>query len=385
VKARLLLSIVSTALLAVSAPQAFAAPQPLVELAQKKDFLGLRILTRRYVKANLPANQWNYVRSILQTHPEIGTDIIYGWEQTGHDRPGLNLETEISTHLKRGDEQALSGNHQAAYAEYHFVAKALQSKIKTQKMDRSLGRQSQTLYPYVLQETGRALYAMGQFPQALEVYSWIQPNFPRYRQVLFERMWAAFRAGNIQVALGSIASQRSAYFSHYLEPEAYLVQIYLYQVLCRTADLQLTLSEIERYRQDLHSGKFGYREWARSDLETRTLLQMVETDPFPADNPTSHISVRDRRAEQVKILQSLQKRFEAKKRRLLEDLDSVVAYSKLAATPGMGGELKPIQKIKGREELLKKNLEIWPADSMEEWADEIGHHQFIGESLCSSQ
>ena len=37
------------------------------------------------------------------------------------------------------------------------------------------------------------------------------------------------------------------------------------------------------------------------------------------------------------------------------------------------------------DEFLKKNLEIWPADSTEEWLDEIGTHRFIGESLCTTE
>jgi hypothetical protein len=45
--------------------------------------------------------------------------------------------------------------------------------------------------------------------------------------------------------------------------------------------------------------------------------------------------------------------------------------------------LKPVESLKSRDDLLKKDLEVWPADSSEEWLDEIGKHVLIGESLCN--
>jgi hypothetical protein len=47
--------------------------------------------------------------------------------------------------------------------------------------------------------------------------------------------------------------------------------------------------------------------------------------------------------------------------------------------------LQPIKKIESRDALLSMGLEIWPADPEEEWIDEVGKHQFLGESLCASE
>jgi hypothetical protein len=47
-------------------------------------------------------------------------------------------------------------------------------------------------------------------------------------------------------------------------------------------------------------------------------------------------------------------------------------------------QLKPVEKIGSRQQLLKMDLEVWPVDSDESWADEIGKHVYLGESQCAS-
>ena len=363
-------------------PMAQAVTHPLVGLAEKGDFLGLRILVRRYAKTNLPSQQWNFIRTLLQQHPEVGSDLIFGWEQTVKKRIGLTQETVITQVLNRADESMLGGKASSALKDYEWVARVLKKRMTQSAAGTPLQRQAAQLYPYVLQSMGRALYTVGRFKDALEVYTWIRPDFPKFRQILFEKMWSAFRAGKVEQALGAVASQRSAFFSPYLEPESYLVQIYLYKVLCRETEVQAVVNEIEKYKADLSSGKITYADWARSELDTRALLALEQTSRHFGED-TKLIRDSDRKLEQKKIHQLLARHFEVKKKRLLEDLESVIAYSRLAVTPGTGSELEPIEKLSGREELLKRGLEIWPADSREEWADEIGTHQFIGESLCS--
>jgi hypothetical protein len=76
-------------------------------------------------------------------------------------------------------------------------------------------------------------------------------------------------------------------------------------------------------------------------------------------------------------------KFEAEKRRLLQELNQVLAYSYLA----VGAD---VLKLQGSDELdrsriRKSGQEYWPADDSEDWIDEIGNHVYIGTSKCAAQ
>ena len=47
--------------------------------------------------------------------------------------------------------------------------------------------------------------------------------------------------------------------------------------------------------------------------------------------------------------------------------------------------LKPVETLRDRDQLLNMNLEFWPADTSEEWIDEVGKHVLIGDSLCGKK
>jgi hypothetical protein len=210
----------------------------------------------------------------------------------------------------------------------------------------------------------------------------MSPNYPFFRQTLFEKMWAAFKAGRADLAWGAIASQRSAYFSKYLTPESYLIQTYLYKRLCREQDLQEVISEMKEYEALLTKG--DVKDWVANDANTLTLWHLSGLKPKETDDVHS-ITVAERNREQSEIKEALNQAYQRSKLKILKDLKTALAYAHLAKVTDTKDVLKPIKGLAGRDELLKQDLEVWPADSAEEWTDELGKHVLIGESLCNQQ
>lgn len=353
----------------------------LKQMLEQKDFLGARIYIKQISpKITAPA-EWAEMRELLFQYPQIGNDLILGWDRKRFTSSVLKNEPQfnLDEHLKRADEYLLSGRNKEAFALFQKIAQWLKKRAGMQKIKKNNIR---FIYPYLLHGMGRALFADQRLNDALEVYAWIPPDYSKYRQVLFEKMWCAFRAGRVDLTLGAIASQRSGFFSKYLEPETYLVQIYLYKMLCREEDLKQILEEIKDYKEKITNGQYDYMEWAKSDLENRALLNLTLEAKTQTFQP---ISADARHREQETIKKFLKGRFQYHQKRLTSELSLVQAYSQLASSTNTESLLKPIEKLPSREALFKANLEIWPADSAEDWIDEVGSHRFIGESYCTKK
>jgi hypothetical protein len=239
------------------------------------------------------------------------------------------------------------------------------------------------LHQFMLHSMARALYGAQRFADSLEVYGWIPPTYPRYRQVLFEKMWAAFRHGRLDIALGAIASQHSAYFSEYQEPETYLVQVYVFKKLCRDQELERVRNMIKKFKSVLMepSHEYGFREWAKSDLETFSLLRLTEITEIPDADQT--ILDSERLREKNKINKLLRIRFENERKRLAEQLKIVLAYSYVA----IGADSLAVKnyQLPSRAELMKHGSEFWLVRDGENWVDELGGHLYIGDSRCKEK
>lgn len=351
-------------------------------LLEKGEFLAARVIIRRSPDfARRPAD-WSLVREVLFRQPELGDDLVLGWDR---QRPpgGTSAESVArNAALLEGDKTMLAGRFADAFAIFQKIARELKPRIEGPKASRS---GADYLYPFVLHGMARALFGMGRFDEALEVYTWFQPTYTRYRQILFERMWAAFRAGRIDHALGAIASQRSAYYSLYLEPEAYLVELYLYKILCRDQELAAVVAEIREYRDRLKSGSYEYQEWARSDGQMRALLHLATAEVreiAPGQAAGARISVQELVSEQTSIRDRLKRLYERERKRLMDQLTVVEAYASITDVPGVSLGLKPVERLGSRQAWLRSGLEIWPAKDSEQWLDEVGRHRFIGDSEC---
>lgn len=198
------------------------------------------------------------------------------------------------------------------------------------------------------------------------------------RQIQFEKMWTALRAKHFAVAMGAIVSQKSSYFSKYLEPEAYLVQYYLYRRLCREDDVKLVLRDINDFKNMLEKGTFTLEEWAGRDFHTRLLLSLSLNRKRLVNSP---VTAQERKAERTRIRSRLEKSYKRDLVRLRSEMEKVVAYLNLAPDATQK-DLPKILEIPGLNKILNSHNEMWPMSDAEDWLDEVGQHVFIGRSEC---
>ena len=351
----------------------------LQDLETAGDDIGMRVLIRKNFKKKLAINEWSQIRSILSRRPNVGFDVVRAWDNQVSLK-GSILEkdaTKVFRALERADSYSLDEKFEEAFTIYQQVAEYIK-KSNNGRITRSLNQ----LYLNVLHQMGRTLYATKRFNDALEVYSWIPPVYAQTRQVMFEKMWASFRAGKYDIALGAIASQQSEFFSRYLDPESYLIKIYILKRLCREKELKATVDAIRYYMKELKTGTFTYIDWARGDLTRMSLAKLLGEDEKNKNKIRLDIvNGTDRRDEREKIQTYLQKKFLEEKTRIEMQLEKVLGYAAIAVTQ----EQKLLSQVKSLPEssvLESQGFELWPAGTGEEWTDEIGSHVFIGESQC---
>lgn len=339
------------------------------------DDLGLRIYIQNNRKRkSLSVSEWSHIRTVIHNRPHVGYDLLYNWDR---NRKIINNFSDVrkrEEYIRKADEYLLKKKWSAAYDLYEKIAKSLYSDLKENPNENII------LYYTILRNMARAMYSMGNFRESLQIYQWIKPNYPRYRQILFEQTWAAFRAGYVDRALGSIASQKSGFFAEYLEPESYLLQIYLYKKLCRQRELRAIIKEIFSYKKELETGKYTWKDWAKSDVEYRTLLLLVEQENKPG---APLISSAERTREVKRISSALRKRFRADRNRTLKHIKFILAQAKVTVSLG-SKKLVPVERLPTRQAWFDKGLEVWPNEKEESWYDELGRMRFMGENECQS-
>lgn len=355
------------------------SPKQLVDgfdkYVKEKDFLAARLAVISLAKKRITGRQWLQVRRTLHDEPKVGFDFVFKWDRIHPiDVKSTDFDRRFNASLAKADQLQSDAQFNEAFAIYQKLAKSLANRIRKGDEDELF------LYQYCLHAMARSLYGAGRFKESLEVYQWIPTSYPRMRQVLFEKGWAAFRANRLDLANGAIASQRSSYFSDFLEPESYLIQIYIFKKLCREKDTELVRKRIRRFKKDILEEKFTYKDWARGDIETRSLLRLVEAEIRDSD---PLFSKADRRRERDRIENALKRFFEFEKKRLVKQLNQVLAYSFLAIAADALAMKN--YRLPSRATLLRNGQEIWPAGDGEDWIDEIGQHSYIGASLCSDQ
>jgi tetratricopeptide (TPR) repeat protein len=340
-------------------------------LIAEKDYLGFRIQVKKLYQESIRKSEWEVIKKLISTNAErVGLDLVPLWNLRN---PAVT--TAPDKDLAQADELMMKTRFEEAFVLAQNAAKSLKAIAKKDE-------EAKALLPYAYHAMGRALYGARRYDDAVKVYQWINTSYPGIRQALFEKMWAAFKAGRVEVALGAIASQRSSYFSNYLPSEAYLIQTYLLKRLCREDDLHQVTDELKKYQSLIENGKL--EDWVQTDPSASTLWRLTRAE-IPLKAQPSLVSQKDRDAEKKAILAILQRRYERIKPVLLKNLQIIQAFEHLAKITDTKTILKPIEVMKDRDHLLKMDLEIWPADSAEEWLDEVGKHVLIGDSLCKQE
>jgi hypothetical protein len=346
----------------------------LKRLIEGEDQLGARVLLQTASKSKLNYQTWLRIRNLLQENEVIGWDAIYAWEKL-NPQAAEQAKSDVNQSIARGDALMLKKKFNEAIAQYQNAARKMKAEI-----DKGSQTNSQ-LYTETLHSLARALFGAGKYNDSVEVYSWIKPPYPRFRHVLFEKMWAAFHAKKIDVANGSIASQYSSYFSRFLEPESYLVQIYIYRKLCRKDDLNLAVQNAREFEKLLSTNTYTMAEWAKTDFDTMTQLYIVNNSKNVSSKVVSE-ALRER--EKNKILKNLQTQFDIDRKRLAKEMKKVNAYINLAAVED-NKVFEPVVKIEMAGTFKKQIYEYWPAVDREDWLDELGYFYFVGGSQCASK
>jgi tetratricopeptide (TPR) repeat protein len=270
------------------------ATDPLKPFIDQNDPLGARLMIKRKaLRARtqpISAADWFNTRRIILEHPEWGNDLSLSVWESAKPAELASKPSPLQQELDRADELIL----QRKFAQAVTILKPVVDRLEKPP----LSADARTVLPYARLSLARALYSSGKFDSALDEYARFTPKFPFFRQVLFEKMWAAFRAGRVDAALGAIASQSSAYFSRYLPPESYIIQIYLYKRLCREREADAVIQQIKDFSSRLSSGKFDYRQWAGSEPAYRTLLELTHPRHLVGQ---PGITRAEREAEQAKL------------------------------------------------------------------------------------
>jgi hypothetical protein len=353
---------------------ATAFESELLSLEKAKDDLGIRVLLREYFKKPIQYKEWRLARTILGRRPGAGFDLVMAWDRHPSIKKYDVRTLKVIQAMDKADDLMLQKKFDDSFKLYQNVAHYFRSQQKG-----GVKKSNIQFYYALLHSMARALYGGGHVNESLEVYSWIPGSYYQIQQVLFEKMWAGFRAKRYDIALGAVASQRSAFFSDFLDPETYLVQIYSLKRLCRTEQAQAALDSLKKFYKVLQAGTFTYKDWARRDLYWSS-LDILTTRNLQTER-LDIISEDRRQVEVKKITDRLQKQFQLNKPNLMESLRLVIGYSTLAIkNEKMIGQ---VNTLEDPVTLRSKGIEWWPAEDTEEWLDEIGSHVFVGKSLCS--
>jgi hypothetical protein len=342
-------------------------------LMNARDYLSARVLLKENWRTNLNRGQWKKIRRRMHHDPKIGWDIVRGWDTKSIAAKGSVAGLNIDAEIRRADKLFAQKQYAAAYEIYRTAASAIQKS--------AIFADNRFLYYDLVTSMSRSLYANKQYLQAYGYYLWIPPIYPKYKQILFERMWAAFRAGETEHALGDLIAQYSPYFGGIINPEAFLVQIYTYKKLCLDQDLNRVLLLVEKLRKRLEENGFSAQSWAAADLETLPLANLSEQTRFSSSKWVSEVS---RGAEKTRLGEMLKRKYEFDRREYLSNLKKVGAYAKMAFDLSTK-ELPRVRELPKPDALIAQRLEMWPIDGPEDWLDEIGNKFFIGKSQCGAE
>ncbi len=326
------------------------------------ELMSAREEIKKISQEKLNIKDWQQVRSLLHSHPSVGWDILLFW-----DTMAPLSESKIDSLIKSADQQSLEGHFLEAAFKYQSVIKKIQSKKNW------VQGPNYQLYLTLMHSLGRALYGARLFNEAFMVYRKIPSNYIYYKQVQFEIMWTTFRSQKYELTLGSLATQSSGFFSTFLEPEAYIVQYYVYRKICRQDESNLIVKNINDYFDKLKKNEISLDLWLKKDVETLLYNQILSL----AKN-----NQQEKNNEYISLQNTMELRRKADLKRLLDQMELVSAHVNLVQVKKTN-ELRSNKKLLIANEYIKrKDLETWDVDDNEVWSDELGRHVFKGKNLC---
>ncbi len=348
-------------------------------LATAQDYLGLRIQLIKSYNNPVAYPDWIKFRRLIYDTPQVGYDIIFAWDQ--HKRvtgaPEDAIEQIVEKAIKKAEILTAEKQYAQAFDAYQVAALRVKKTYRSQ-----VGKENRHIYYWLLHQMGRSLYSSGNYDQALDVYNWIPTRYYQFRQVQFEKMWTAFRLNKLDIAMGSIISQQSAYYSKYIEPESYLVKLYILQKLCDQKEVSKVVRDIDNYISQIRSKRLKLSEWSKNDLYDYSISLLARTNE--TEGLTSLITTQERSDQKNKIVKKLSTKFNDDLVRIERDLNKVKGYALLMKFD-VTEELDKVMDLPSSDILASQGLEYWPTSKNEEWVDEAGQYFYNGESKCKKK
>ncbi len=112
--------------------------------------------------------------------------------------------------------------------------------------------------------TARTWYGAGNYPRAIEAFSRVSRSSEFWPEAQFERAWAHFRIDDINGALAQLFSLDTPFFEKYYFPEADLLRIYSFFLLCKFPEAE---AEIEIFKNRYTSVDGKLKAWGEKSVE----------------------------------------------------------------------------------------------------------------------
>jgi hypothetical protein len=322
----------------------------------RNQWIEARTLIKKLNLSKINDYNWKQIRRLIHSHPQIGWDLTKSWDMT------MNQSMSVEDiELQKADKNMLSENFYSAFMSYQKLA------VQILKMPTDLKNQNMKLYWTLVHSMARAAYGAGNFDLSLQYYQKISTTYELFRQVQFEKMWSAYRANKIEMAIGAVSSQASAYFSSFFEPETYLLQFYIFKRMCRDYEISKIKQTVYELKKNIDKNKIKDSDWLAKDIETLLYKQIL-------------IHSNAKNDEKKYLLDYIRQRKAMDLKRIKEQMEDVVSFIEILS--GNKKALAPIYNKFQVSSVINSKLEKWNVEDTEEWIDDLGKHIFIGQSEC---
>ncbi len=345
-------------------------------LFELKDYLSIRMGIRELMmQAELKKNPklWGQLRELFLQHPAVGQDLRSLWDKLGprHTR----AQTQLELQLRNADRFFSLGDNARALKSLLAIGKSLEAAKSTSKLRY---RDTSHFESALRLEIARALYAESQFKLAALIYDSIPASFYDISQVLYEKVWANYKAGRLDWALGHLTSLQSGYFGKILPPDLFLVGTYAAWELCQDELARnLTRSFVQNLKS-LRSRRSQFHDVHGGDPVALALRQTLESTEF-IEKFSDLFTPDERESERKEIASFLLKETDRKHAELLKAYEKILPYFRAAA------KVRPylLKKfIAARGEIFDGPYNISRFQRGEVWADDVGHILFRPQSTC---
>ena len=335
-----------------------AIEKPLIVSFYQQLKLGNFINAREMFHKNFSrpnAEEWGTIRKIIHQFPTIGIDILEEWDQLSP--VALN---DIDIKIRSADKYFLTKNYKEA-------AKIYQDVLIEMNKNKKHAQDNFQLYWSLVHSLARSLYGAKIYGEAQKIYYTLPMSYRFYRQAQFELVWTYYLNERIEFALGAIANISTGLFSQVLEPEAYLLQYYIYRRLCRNEEIEIIKNKLVMFQEQVNQKSIPFDQWIKKDIDSLIYKQVLD-------------SGNDKNAEFASLKNKLENARVKDVERIKKEIEIVLAHMSLASGHK---KLKSVKKLLSAEQILEGKNEKWAIDDQEVWADEIGRLVFLQKDLCN--